>query len=47
MALKLKIRKAAKILSCLTLIAAILCSGLTVFEDEPYKGYNFNFYGEA
>lgn len=47
MALKLKIRKAAKILSCLTLIAAILCSGLTVLADEPYKGYNFNYYGEA
>ncbi len=47
MAVKSKIRRAVKILSCLTLIAAILCSGLTVLADEPYMGYNFNYYGEA
>lgn len=47
MAVKSKIRQAVKILSCLTLIAAMLCSGLTVYADEPYKGYNFNYYGEA
>lgn len=47
MAVSKKIKQAVKILSCLVLIASVLCSGLTVFADEPYMGYNFNYYGEA
>lgn len=47
MAVSKKMKQAVKILSCLVLIASVLCSGLTVFADEPYKGYNFNYYGEA
>lgn len=47
MTVKTKIRRAVKIFLCLTLTAAFLCSGLTVFAEEPYKGYNFNYYGKA
>lgn len=47
MTVKTKIRQAVKILLCLTLTAAFLCTGFTAFAAEPYKGYNFNYYGKA
>ncbi len=36
-----------KITSCILLIFCILASNLVVFAEDPYMGYNYNFYGEA
>lgn len=47
MTVKKNIRQALKSLSCLCMIACLLCSGITVYADEPYHGYNYNYYGEA
>lgn len=47
MAVNKKFNKAAKILSCLMLTIAILASSLLVYAEDPYHGYNYNYYGEA
>lgn len=47
MAVNKKIKKAAKLLSCLMLIVTILASSLLVYAEDPYYGYNYNYYGEA
>ena len=47
MAVSKNIKKAAKILSCLLVIISVLASSLLVFAEDPYYGYNYNYYGEA
>lgn len=47
MAVIKNIKKAAKILSCLVIVLSILTSSMVVFAEDPYHGYNYNYYGEA
>lgn len=36
-----------KTLSCLVLIVTLLLTSVCVFAEDPYNGYNYNYYGEA
>ena len=47
MAVIKKFGRAAKVLSCLMVIISILASNMLVFAEDPYYGYNYNYYGEA
>ncbi len=41
------IKKAFKTLFCLILILSILLSSIVSLAEEPYNGYDYNFYGKA
>ena len=47
MAVIKKFGRAAKVLSCLMVIISNLASKMLVFAEDPYYGYNYNYYGEA
>ena len=47
MAVIKKFGRAAKVLSCLMIIISILATNMLVFAEDPYYGYNYNYYGEA
>lgn len=42
-----KINKAIKALFCLILILSVLFSNVVSLAEEPYNGYDYNFYGKA
>lgn len=37
----------ARVLLCLLLIFSLLSASAQVFAEDPYRGYNYNFYGRA
>ncbi len=37
----------ARILLCFLLVFSLLAASSQVFAEDPYKGYNYNYYGEA
>ncbi len=45
--MKLKSKNLLKIFSCLLLVASILSGSLLIHAEDPYGGYNYNYYGKA
>ncbi len=45
--MKNKFAKAVKLIACLTLILSILAPSALIYAEDPYRGYNYNYFGKA
>ncbi|MDP4132604.1 MAG: YIP1 family protein [Bacillota bacterium] len=41
------LRQVLKSLSCLVLVMVLMCGLISSYAQEPYAGYNYNYYGKA
>ncbi len=47
MNIKKSLKNAIKLIACLTLILTVLAPTALVFAEDPYHGYNYNYFGRA